>query len=331
MTQYDVVGIGNAIVDIIAESDDITLDKLDLQKGSMTLVDEARMNELYARMGTTQESSGGSAANTLAGIAQLGAKCGFIGKVKDDQFGRVFRHDMIAVGVDFTSAFYGGDIATASCLVFVTQDADGSNTERTMATFLGACKQVTDNDMDRDMLGHATLAYIEGYLWDTEREQNAIMKGISVTHNSGGKVAFTLSDTFCVDRHRGDFQKLVEQHVDIVFANESEILALYQKNSLEEVLPIVQKLNKVVAITRNEQGSMVVHGEKVYSVDAVPVERVVDVTGAGDLYAAGFLYGYVKDMPLPECARLGSACASEVIQIMGARLGKNLKDKVLAA
>lgn len=323
-TKYDVVGIGNAIVDILAYTDDAFLEKHGLHKGAMTLIDEAKAKELYGDMGTATECSGGSTANTIVGLSSLGARTAFIGKVKDDQFGDIFYHDIKNVGVDFNTKRSTKGKPTAHCLVFVTHEGEskikGKNAERTMATYLGASTEITAADIDPKVVGSAKVIFTEGYLWDQTPSKEACMKAINAAHDHGRKVAFTLSDPLCVDRHREEFKNLVENHVDILFANEKEIRALYEEPDLRKVMSKIQGKCELVVITRGANGSYVVEKDgSLHTCEAEKVTDVYDVTGAGDLFASGFLYGYVNDMDRLKCARLGSLCAAEVIKYLGGR------------
>ena len=323
-TKYDVVGIGNAIVDILAYTDDAFLEKHGLHKGAMTLVDQKKAKELYDDMGTATECSGGSAANTIVGIAELGGRTAFIGKVKDDQFGDIFCHDMKNVGTDFPCSRSTKGKPTAHCLVFVTHEGEskikGKNAERTMATYLGASTEISSDDIDPEVIKAAKVILMEGYLWDQEASKVACMKAVNIAHDYGRKVAFTLSDPFCVERHREEFLKHVEQNVDILFANESEAQALLQENDLRKIIFKLSNMCEIAAITRGSNGSIIVTSSgEMYTCEAEKVEEIFDVTGAGDLYAAGFLYGYVNDFDKEKCAKLGSMCAAEVIKFLGAR------------
>ncbi|MCW5732165.1 MAG: adenosine kinase [Alphaproteobacteria bacterium] len=310
----DVIGIGNAIVDVLSNSEDAFLVGHGLQKGAMTLIDAARAEALYDAMGAGIECSGGSAANTIAGIASLGGTAGFVGKVRDDALGRIFAHDMRALGVRFATPPSDAGAATARCLIFVTPDA-----QRTMQTYLGACLELTPDDIVEEEIAAGHILYLEGYLWDPPRAKEAFRKAMKIAHAHGRLVALTLSDAFCVERHREEFRELVENHVDILFANEQEILSLYQVRDFDAALQQVRQLPGVTALTRSAKGSVVVSGEEIHIVDADPVARVVDTTGAGDLYAAGFLYGMSQGLPLRTCARIGGLAAAEVIGHVGAR------------
>jgi sugar/nucleoside kinase (ribokinase family) len=310
----DVVALGSAIVDVIASTDDDTLEMHGLAKGTMALVDAARAEDLYAGMGPAVEVSGGSAANTMAGVASFGGAAGFIGKVRDDQLGQVFAHDIRSIGVHYDTAPATAGEPTARCLVLVTPDG-----ERTMNTFLGAATGLTAGDVDPAMVQRAAVTYLEGYLWDPPEAIDALRRAIAVAHEAERLVAFTLSDPFCVDRHRQEFLDLIARDVDVLFANEVEILSLFQVDDVKEALERVRDLCDVAAVTRSEHGSVVVSGAETVAVPAVPVERVVDTTGAGDLYAAGFLFGLARGESRQRCAELGSLAAAEVISHVGAR------------
>jgi len=311
----DVVGLGNAIVDVVAETSDATLDQLELVKGTMTLVDEARITDLYAAMGPAIEVSGGSAANTMAALAGLGADAAYIGKVRDDQLGEVFRHDISAVGVAFDTAPLESGPATARCLVFVTPDA-----QRTMATYLGACVELTPDDVDEAVIAAGKITYMEGYLWDRPKAKEAFLKAARVAHEAGRQVALSLSDPFCVDRWRNEFLDLIDGHVDVVIANEAEITSLYQTDDFDKAADEVAKHCRLAALTRGAQGSVIVTPEARHVIKAAPVDKVVDTTGAGDLYAAGLLFGLTHNMSLPEAGKLAGLVAAEVLTRYGARI-----------
>ena len=320
---FDVLGIGNAIVDVLTKADDAFLSQHGLVKGSMMLIDEARADTLYAAMGPGVEISGGSCGNTMAGVASFGGKGVYIGKVRDDQLGAVFGHDLRATGVSFETASATTGPATARCLILVTPDA-----QRTMNTYLGACTGLGPNDIDTARVGAAQVTYVEGYLWDAPAAKQAVLKAFDAAHAAGRKVSITLSDSFCVHRYRDEFRDLVRNKVDILFGNEAEIKALYEVETFEQALEAVRKDAKIAALTRNEKGSVVVKGSETYEVPAAPVAKVVDTTGAGDLYAAGFLFGFTHGKPLAECARLGGIAAAEVISHVGARPEKALSGLV---
>lgn len=325
--RYDVVGIGNAIVDVLAHADDAFLVRHGMTKGSMALIDTATADKLYADMAPGIECSGGSAANTIAGLASLGGRGAFIGKVRDDQLGKVFHHDISAIGVHFPTPPATAGAPTARCLINVTPDA-----ERTMSTFLGACVELGPNDVDADVVRGSLVTYLEGYLWDKEEAKAAFVKAAQLAHDAGREVSLSLSDPFCVDRHRSSFVELVEGHVDILFANEDEILSLYKVATFDEALQHVRGHCKVAALTRSGKGSVVISGDEVHIVDAEPNVKVVDTTGAGDAYAAGFLFGYTNGhaADLARCARLGSIAAAEIISHFGARPETPLGELVAA-
>ena len=314
--RFDVIGIGNAIVDVIAHADDAFLDQNGLHKGTMTLIDAARAENLYGLMGSAIESSGGSVANTIAGLAALGGRGAFIGKLRNDQLGGIFRHDIAAMGVAFDSPAAMEGPPSARCLIFVTPDA-----QRTMQTYLGASSELGPGDIDEDAIAAAAITYLEGYLWDPPEAKRAFAKAASLAHQAGNMVALSLSDPFCVDRHRVDFLDLVESQVDILFANEQEIMSLYQVDDFDDALQHVRGHCQVAALTR----SVIISGDEIHVIDAAPVAQVVDTTGAGDLYAAGFLFGLTQGRGLHDCGRLGSICAGEVIGHYGARPEADLK------
>jgi sugar/nucleoside kinase (ribokinase family) len=319
----DVLGIGNAIVDVLTKADDAFLSQHGLVKGSMMLIDEARADTLYAAMGPGVEISGGSCGNTMAGVASFGGKGAYIGKVRNDQLGAVFGHDLKATGVSFETTSATSGPATARCLILVTPDA-----QRTMNTYLGACTGLGPNDIDVARVGSAQVTYVEGYLWDAPAAKQAVLKAFDAAHAAGRKVSITLSDSFCVHRYREEFRDLVRNKVDILFGNEAEIKALYEVETFEEALEAARKEAKIAALTRSEKGSVVIKGSETYEVPAAPVAKVIDTTGAGDLYASGFLFGFTQNKPLAECARLGGIAAAEVISHVGARPEKALSGLV---
>ena len=323
---YDVIAIGNAIVDVMAPCEDADIAKLELAKGGMTLVDTARAQELYDAMGPAREISGGSAANTLAGLAALGAKCAFIGQVADDQLGEVFAHDIRAGGISFATPARAGDPPTARCLIFVSPDG-----QRTMNTFLGASQFLPAEALDEAAIAAAQVLYLEGYLWDPEQPRAAMRRAIAAARTAGRKVAFTLSDSFVIARHGDDFRALIAAgEIDILFANEHELAALTGTDDFEDGLASLAAKVPVLVVTCSEKGAVALaHGERAV-VSAEPVERVVDTTGAGDLFAAGFLFGHVRNQPLATCLRLGAICASEIISHYGARPEADLKQLIEA-
>ncbi len=320
---FDVLGIGNAIVDVISRADEGFLTKHELVKGSMMLIDEARAEALYAAMGPGVEVSGGSCGNTMAGMASFGGKGAYIGKVRDDQLGTVFGHDLQATGVSFETARATSGPATARCLILVTPDA-----QRTMSTYLGACTGLGPNDIDVARVGSAQVTYVEGYLWDAPDAKKAVVKAFDAAHAAGRLVSITLSDSFCVDRYRDEFRALIRDKVDILFANETEIKSLYQVDTFEAALEATRKEAKIAALTRSEKGSVVVRGAETHAVPAASVAKVVDTTGAGDLYASGFLFGHTHGKPLAECARLGAIAAAEIIAHVGARPERPLRELI---
>lgn len=317
--RYDVTGIGNAIVDVISQSTDKFLIENKIEKGAMTLIDTARAEHLYSKMSTGTESSGGSAANTIAGIASLGGKAAYIGKVADDQLGKAFAHDIKAIGVHYATLPLKGGEPTARCLILVTPDA-----QRSMNTFLGASSQLSVKDVDAALIKDSKVTFLEGYLFDPPEAKRAFYDAAGIAHEAGRKVALTLSDKFCVDRYRKDFQHLIETEVDILFANESEIISLYETQGFDEAVHILRGKCEIAAVTRSEKGSVVLKGKDFHIIDPDKV-KVVDTTGAGDLYAGGFLFGLTKGLDLVTAGRLGSLAASEVISHFGARPLASLK------
>ena len=305
--RFDVVGIGNAIVDVLVQAEDAFLDDHGLRKGTMALVDEAHAERLYASVGPGLETSGGSAANTLAGIAQLGGRAAFIGRVRDDQLGAIFSHDIRSVGATYTTPAAASGPSTARCLILVTPDA-----QRTMCTYLGASVNLDPADLDLDLVAQAKVLYLEGYLWDSDEAKRAFLAAAEVARSHGGQVALSLSDAFCVDRHRQSFQELVDGHVDLLFANEMEITSLYEANSFEQAAEQVRGRCRVAALTRSEAGSLVLSGEQSIAIAPFRLGELVDTTGAGDLYAAGFLHGYTRGDSLERCGQLGSLCAGQI-------------------
>ncbi|MGA8533774.1 MAG: adenosine kinase [Candidatus Tumulicola sp.] len=316
----DVVGIGNAIVDVIASADDAFLAEHGMHKGSMALIDEARAESIYAAMGATVVTSGGSAGNTVAGIAAFGGRTGFIGKVRDDALGDEFRHDITAVGARFSTPAATDGPATARCLILVTPDS-----QRTMNTFLGASANLASGDVDAGLIRSAGITYLEGYLYDAPSAQQAFHAAAEIAHAAGRRVALSLSDPFCVNRHRAEFLDLVDRHIDVLFANQAEITALFETEGLDAAVAQLRTLTGLAVLTRGPDGSLIVtHGE-VIEIRAEPVADVVDSTGAGDLYAAGFLFGLARGAQLRECGRLGSLAAAEIIGHFGARPQSDLR------
>jgi sugar/nucleoside kinase (ribokinase family) len=321
---YDVAAIGNAIVDVLASADDAFLAAEQLTKGSMQLVDEARAQALYARMGAGVEASGGSAANTIAGVASLGGRALFVGKVAADGLGEVFTHDIRAIGVTFESAPLAGGPATGRCLVNVTPDG-----ERTMCTFLGAAVELTPADVSPKAIAQAEILYLEGYLFDPPEARAAFAKGAAVARAAGRTIALSLSDAFVVERHRAELLAFIDAEVDVLFANEAEVTALFQTD-FAEALGRLRGRVKIAAVTRGAQGSVVLAGDAEQQIACERAAQLVDTTGAGDQYAAGFLSGLAAGRPLADCGRLGSIAAAEVVSHFGPRPQVRLKDLVAA-
>ena len=318
---FDTTCIGNAIVDVISKADDAFLETENLVKNSMNLIDMARAEELYAKMAAGVEMSGGSAGNTAAGIASLGGKSAYIGKLRDDQLGAIFTHDIRASGVTFETTKSTEGAATARCLILVTPDA-----HRTMNTYLGACIELGPDDIDPEMIAASKVTYMEGYLWDPENGKQAFRKAAEISHAAGQRVSLTLSDSFCVDRYRAEFQDFIEGGVDILFANEDEIKSLYETADFEAALEAVRGKVEIACLTRSEKGSVIVTENEIHQVPADTEIEVVDTTGAGDLFAAGFLYGFTNGHDLAMSGRIGAMAAAEVISHYGARPAVNLKD-----
>jgi sugar/nucleoside kinase (ribokinase family) len=320
--RYDVLGIGNAIVDIIARAEEDFLLKQGMRKGTMALIDETRAETIYDAMGPAVEMSGGSAANTIVGLSSLGARAAFVGKVKDDLLGRAFAHDIRAAGVAFDTPPASAGPPTGRCYVLVTPDG-----ERTMNTYLGAAQDLHPDDIDPAVVAASSILYLEGYLWDPKHAKDAFLKAAKIAHGASRKVALTLSDAFCVDRWRDEFLQLMRSRtVDLIFANEGELRSLYQTADFDAAVKALRADIAVAVVTRSEQGCIVINSEDVEAVPAFAVGRVVDTTGAGDLFAAGFLSGLARGADDRTCGRLGALAAAEVIQHMGARPETSLKD-----
>lgn len=317
----EIVGIGNAIVDVLSQTDDAFLQANNIAKGTMTLIEADQAQALYVKMGPAMEMSGGSAANTMAGIASLGGSGGYIGKIANDQLGEAFTHDIRALGVAFSTAPLIHGAPTARCMILITPDA-----QRSMCTYLGACVMLTPDDIDEKLVAGAKVTYLEGYLFDPEQAKQAFIKAAKISAAAGGRTALSLSDPFCVGRHHEEFLGLVQNHVDILFANEAEIMTLYRTGDVHSALAQAAQYCETVVVTRGAAGSLIAQDGKVLQVEAEPVARVVDTTGAGDLYAAGFLYGYAKGLPLAQCGRIASIAAGEIIAQVGARPQRNLAD-----
>jgi sugar/nucleoside kinase (ribokinase family) len=323
---HDVVGIGNAIVDVISHADEAFLARRGLVKGTMRIIDAIEADQLYAEMGPGVEMSGGSVANTMAGLASLGGRAGYIGLIRDDQLGQVFRHDITAAGVTYRMPAASAGPSTARCLVLVTPDA-----QRTMNTYLGACVELGPEDLDRALIESARVLYLEGYLFDPPRAKAALRAAAEIAHGAGRKVSLSLSDPFCVERHRADFRALIADHVDILFANEIEIGSLYETADFEAAARAAARDCEIAVLTRSAKGSVVVAAGARHPVPPAPVAQVVDTTGAGDLYASGFLYGVTHGRPLEVCGRLGSLAAAEIISHIGARPERPLRELAAAA
>ena len=321
-TKYDVLAIGNAIVDIIAKCEDDFLAEQDIAKGGMTLIDMARAEQLYSDMGPAIETSGGSAGNTAAGIASFGGKVAYIGKVADDHLGKVFTHDIKAIGVDYDTPPLDHGETTARSMILVTPDG-----ERSMNTYLGACGKLSAKDIDPELVAQSKITYFEGYLWYPAEAKDAIREEARIAHENDRLVAMTLSDAFCVDRYRDEFLELMRSGtVDICFANDGELKSLYQTSDINSAIDAVREDCNLTAVTMGADGSMIITREKTGTIDAQPIDELVDTTGAGDLYAAGFLFGLTDGRELGECAVLGSIAASEVIQHIGPRPQTSLKE-----
>jgi sugar/nucleoside kinase (ribokinase family) len=320
--RYDLLGVGNAIVDVLAHTDEAFLSAQKVHKGAMQLIDEVRAEELYEAMGPAVIVSGGSGANTAAGIASFGVRAGFIGKVKDDETGRLFAHDLKAIDVHYDVALAKDGPATARSFILVTPDG-----ERTMNTYLGACQNLTPDDVKPETVQASSIVYLEGYLWDPPAAKEAFRKAVSIAHEAGNRVALTLSDAFCVDRYRDEFLGLMRDgSLDILFANIHELQSLYGTSDPDTALAALREERVLGVVTRSAEGALVVTREATRAVAAFPVERVVDTTGAGDLFAAGFLAGLTQKLDLADCARLGGLAAAEIISHLGARPQANLRD-----
>jgi len=312
--KYDVVGIGNAIVDILANVDEDFLSRHKLKKGMMKLVDEYEACRINKFIEPVKEESGGSAANTIAGLAMLGNSVAFIGKVRNDFLGNVFEKSLKNIGVYCSTSKVESNLSTARCIVLTTPDA-----QRTMNTHLGIAGTIESRDIDKRIITESKIIYLEGYLWDKVKAKKAFMKAIRISHENNGKVALSLSDPSCASRHREGFLELAESHIDILFANEDEIKSLFKMKSFEDAIEECKKKNIIFALTRSEKGSVIICKDKVYRINADTVKKLVDTTGAGDLYAAGFLHGFIKGKGLGICGRMGSVIAAEIVNHFGAR------------
>jgi sugar/nucleoside kinase (ribokinase family) len=320
--KYDVLGIGNAIFDVFAQTDEKFLSGHGMAKGSMALIDEARALSIYNDMGPAMQVSGGSAANTIVGVANLGARAAYVGKVRDDQIGRLYIHDIRAAGVAFETQAAADGPATGCSYILVTPDG-----ERTMNTYLGAAQELTPDDIDAAQVAASAITYLEGYLWDPKSAKEAFVKAATIAHGAGRQVALTLSDSFCVDRYRDEFLDLMRKGtVDLIFANEAELHSLYQTSDFDGALAQLRKDTKLGIVTRSEKGCVVASNDGVVAVPAFPIQKMVDTTGAGDLFAAGFLFGLVRNAGHEAAGRLGALAAAEVIQHIGARPQTSLKE-----
>ena len=317
------LGISNAIVDVLAHVDSRFLDSIGSVPGSMTLIDEEQAQEIYAAMGPATEMSGGSVANTVAGFANLGGRAAYIGKVRDDQLGRIFNHDMQSLGVDIRLPRASGGAPTARSLIMITEDG-----QRTMHTYLGACLELGLVDISEETIGTPTIMLLEGYVWDIAEGPSLARKAMDIAKETGTAVALSLSDSFCVERHHASFMDFIGDGVDIVVADEDEVNALFETEDFDETLAAIDGTKNLWAMTRSAQGSVIVHGKEKVVQPASKVEKVVDTTGAGDAYCAGFLYAYANGLPLADCARYGTHCATQVIQQLGARIEPGLLDEL---
>ncbi|MFP4098365.1 MAG: adenosine kinase [Alphaproteobacteria bacterium] len=317
-TKYGLIALGNALVDVLSQVTDYFIEeqhkKHGMEKGAMTLIDEIRAVELYTNMPQGVETSGGSAANTMAGYASFGGKGAFIGKVADDALGKTYATEMTSLGIEYKTLPLLMGAPTGRCIIMVSPDA-----QRTMNTFLGASVELSPHDVDEELIASAKITYLEGYLFDRETAKQAFITAAGYAHKANRKIALTLSDPFCVDRHRADFLSLVENHVDILFANEDEIKSLYTTEDFDEAISAINNHVEIAVITRSEKGSVIINGDEIIEIEAIPVQEVIDTTGAGDQYAAGFLYGYTEGYTLEECGNFGALAASEVIAHMGPR------------
>ena len=316
--KFGVAAVGNALVDVISTVDEAFIEEqcktYGMERGAMTLIDESRAVELYGQMPNRLETSGGSAANTMAGFASFGGKGGFMGKVADDPLGKVFQKDITNIGAQHNTQPLVLGAPTGRCMILVEP-----NGERTMNTFLGASVELGPDDIDKTLIFDSKVTYLEGYLFDKDQAKQAFIRAAEYAHEAGHRVSLTLSDPFCVDRHRHDFLQLVQNHVDILFANEDEIKSLFLQNDFEDAKSAISKHCEIAVLTRGEKGAVIVAGDKEVIIEAQKVDKVVDTTGAGDQFAAGFLYGFTEDMPLEECGRLGAIAAAEVISHVGPR------------
>ena len=324
--EVQLIGISNAIVDILAHVDDPFLDSIGAPRGSMTLIDEEKARDLYRRMGPATEMSGGSVANTVAGFANLGGVAAYIGRVRDDQFGGIFVHDMRSLGVDVRLEPAQDGASTARSHVLISSDG-----QRTMQTYLGACTELGVADVTAETVGQSKVILLEGYVWDIPEGPALASAAIEIAEETNAQLALSLSDSFCVERHRQAYMAAVSDGVDIVFADEDEVMALYQVNSFDAVLAAIEGSKNLFVITRAAQGSVIVHGDESVVQQAIPIPKIIDSTGAGDAFTAGFLFGWTSGESIGECARLGTWCATKVIQKLGARLEKGVLSEYASA
>ncbi|KGG16454.1 MULTISPECIES: adenosine kinase [unclassified Prochlorococcus] len=323
INNIDVVAIGNAIVDVLINIDDSFLYENSLLKGSMTLIDQNKAQKLYLKSKSKLQSSGGSAANTIAGLAELGCSTNFIGRVQDDQLGEIFKEDISSTGAIFNSPTVKGDEPTGRCFIYITPDA-----ERTMCTFLGCSNSLKRNDIDLSIVKKAKVLYLEGYLWDLNSAKDAFKTSAEVCRNYGGKIALSLSDIFCIERHRDSFQELLENYIDIIFANEIEIISLYKSSTLQSAIEKIKDKCEIAVITRGEKGSIIISAGRVHTIKSHNFGKAIDTTGAGDLYASGFLYGYIHNKNLTTCGEIGSICAGQIVTQLGSRSKTSLRSLV---
>jgi sugar/nucleoside kinase (ribokinase family) len=320
MSRLRVTAIGDALVDILAHCDEAFIARSGVPKGSMQLMEEPEAEALYAQMGPSTQMSGGSAANTIACMAQMGSPCGFVGRVRDDALGRVFAHDIRALGVDFPTDAATTGPTTGRCYILITPDG-----ERTMMTYLGVAQYLTAEDLHSEQIARSDVFYIEGYMWSKPETKQAIVEAIQIAHKAGNRTALTLSDTFCVNVYRDEFNALVDDHIDILFANEHEIMALTQAADFDGALQAMRGRCEIAAITRSEKGAVILAGAQTHIIDAKPVAKVVDATGAGDAFAAGFLQGFTTGRSLHDAGRMGVVCAASIIAQVGPRPQDDLK------
>ncbi len=320
---FDVIAIGNAIVDLLINTDESFLVKNSLKKGTMTLISQEKAEELLLSNKNSLKISGGSAANTIAGLSQLGSSTGFIGRVKDDQLGNIFRSDICSTGTVFNTPSIRDGESTARCFIYITPDA-----ERTMCTYLGSSIFLESKDIDFSMLTKAKVLYLEGYLWDLDKAKNAFITAAKRCKSEGVKIALSLSDSFCVERHRDSFKELLEDYVDIVFANENEIIELYQSKNFSQAMNTIKSKCEIAVLTKGKEGSVIISKDNIYKISSYSFSKVIDTTGAGDLYASGFLYGYVNGKDLLTCGNIGSICAGHIVTQFGSRSTQSLKDLV---